>query len=308
MAFCTNCGAPASDADRFCTRCGAPHPTTASPSSSAATGAPPPSPPAGGTFLPGPIPAFSEALDYTIQGDNLQIARLHLKAAQEVYGEAGRMIYKTGNVYWDTRMTGTSLGDKIIGALRRKITGESIFLTYFRSQGPGEVGFAGAYPGKVQAFDLAPGQSIIAQRDAFLCAQPSVRLGIAFVRRLGAGFFGGEGFILQKFTGPGVVFLHAGGDVVDFHLAPGESIQIDSGCIVCFDDSVDYDIQFAGGIKTMMFGGEGIFLANMTGPGRVLVQSMTLGKMRREIAPHESNRDDHKGLNAITDLLGGNNG
>lgn len=272
----------------------------------ASPSAPPPNVLAGGSFLPGPIPAFAEKLDYTIQGDNLQIARLHMKAGQEVYGEAGRMVYKTGSVYWDTRMTGASLGDKILGALRRKISGESIFLTYFHSQGPGEVGFAGAYPGKIQAFELAAGQSILAQRDAFLCAQPSVRLGISFVRRLGAGFFGGEGFILEKFTGPGLVFLHAGGDFVEFNLGPGESIQIDTGCIVAFDESVDYDIQFAGGIKTMIFGGEGIFLANMSGPGRVLVQSMTLQKMRRELAPSDRKSDEHRGWHALTDVFGDN--
>jgi uncharacterized protein (TIGR00266 family) len=298
MAFCTNCGGNFADGARFCTRCGSPQ-----------AGAPPPS------FLP-PLPQQAYAavpLDYTIQGNNLQIARLHLKPNQEVYGEAGRMVYKTGNVYWDTRMTGGTLGEKLMGALRRKLTGESLFFTYFRSNGPGEVGFAGAYPGKVEPFTLAPGQSIVAQRDTFLCAQTTVNFGIAFVRRLGAGLFGGEGFILEKFTGPGIVFLHAGGDVVEFNLAPGESIQIDSGCIVAFDESVTYDIQFAGGIKTALFGGEGLFLANMTGPGKVIVQSMTLSKMRRELATGLHGHDERGGvggsaIGSIADLFGGNNG
>jgi uncharacterized protein (TIGR00266 family) len=305
MAFCTSCGGNFADGARFCTRCGSPQSVASQP------GVPPP--PA--SFLP-PLPqqGYSPAaLDYTIQGNNLQVARLHLKPNQEVYGEAGRMVYKTGNVYWDTRMTGGTLGEKLMGALRRKLTGESLFFTYFRSSGPGEVGFAGAYPGKVEPFALAPGQSIVAQRDTFLCAQTSVTFGIAFVRRLGAGLFGGEGFILEKFTGPGIVFLHAGGDVVEFNLAPGESIQIDSGCIVAFDESVSYDIQFAGGIKTALFGGEGLFLANMTGPGKVIVQSMTLSKMRRELATGLHGHDERGGvggsaIGSIADLFGGNNG
>jgi uncharacterized protein (TIGR00266 family) len=309
MAFCTNCGGNFADGARFCTRCGAPQ-WSAPPAGAAPSGPPPPS-----SFLP-PLPQQSYSampLDYTIQGNNLQIARLHLKPNQEVYGEAGRMVYKTGNVYWDTRMTGGTLGEKLMGALRRKLTGESLFFTYFRSNGPGEVGFAGAYPGKVEPFTLAPGQSIVAQRDTFLCAQTTVNFGIAFVRRLGAGLFGGEGFILEKFTGPGIVLLHAGGDVVEFNLAPGESIQIDSGCIVAFDESVTYDIQFAGGIKTALFGGEGLFLANMTGPGKVIVQSMTLSKMRRELATGLNGHDERGGvggsaIGSIADLFGGNNG
>jgi uncharacterized protein (TIGR00266 family) len=289
MAFCTNCGAALGDAVRFCTKCGAPQ--------SVGTPAPPPFPPgpaSGAVEGAYPQGAFGQILDYTIEGDNLQIARLHLKPGQEVYGEAGRMVYKTGNVYWDTRMTGESLGEKLLGAIRRRLSGESLFLTYFHASGPGEVGFAGGYPGRIQAFDLAPGQSIIAQKDSFLCAQTSVTFGISFVKKLGAGFFGGEGFILEKFTGPGLVFLHAGGDFVEFRLAAGEGLQIETGCIVAFDESVGYDIQFAGGIKTAIFGGEGLFLANVTGPGRVIVQSMTLQRMRRELALGEHGHDEHR--------------
>jgi uncharacterized protein (TIGR00266 family) len=242
-----------------------------------------------------------EPLEYTIQGDNLQIARVKLKPGQEVYAEAGRMVYKTANVSWETRMTGESLGDKIWGAVRRKLMGESLFMTYFHSSGNGEAGFAGNYPGKIQVFEPAPGQSVLVQRDGFLFAQPTVQLNIALVKKLGAGFFGGEGFILEKLTGPGTVFIHAGGDFVEFTLQPGEILQVDTGCIVAFDESVDYDIQLAGGIKTAMFGGEGMFLATLTGPGRVIIQSMTLAKLRRELAPGQSGGDEKKGL----DVLGG---
>src|SRR6266853_6960954 len=276
LPFCVSCGAQIADQANFCGSCGRPLAA------------------AGGAATP-----VIEPLDYTIQGDNLQVARVRLKPGQEVYAEAGRMVYKTANVQWETRMSGNTLGEKLLGALRRTVTGESLFLTYFRANGDGEVGFAGNYPGRIQVFELAAGRSILAQRDAFLFAQPSVQFNVALVKRLGAGFFGGEGFILEKFTGPGAVFIHAGGDFVEFDLTPGQVIQVDTGCIVAFDDTVDYDIQLAGGIKTALFGGEGLFLATLTGPGRVIVQSMTLQKMRRELAPYRQGGDEHKGLDAL---------
>ena len=191
----------------------------------------------------------------------------------------------------------------MLGALRRTITGESLFLTYFRANGAGEVGFAGSYPGRIQAFDLAAGQSILAQRDAFLFAQPTVQFSIAWVKKLGAGFFGGEGFILEKLTGPGTVFIHAGGDFIEFTLAAGETLHIDAGNIVAFDETVNYDIQFVGGIKTALFGGEGLFLATITGPGRVIVQSMTINKLRRELAPGKPSSDEHNPLSALGNIF-----
>jgi len=276
MPFCVNCGGQIADQANFCAGRGRPV--------------------AGGAAVAGPA---IEPLDYTIQGDNLQVARVRLKPGQEVYAEAGKMVYKTVNVEWETRMSGETLGDKLLGALRRTVTGESLFLTYFRANGAGEVGFAGSYPGRIQAFDLAAGQSILAQRDAFLFAQPTVQFSIALVKKLGAGFFGGEGFILEKLTGPGTVFVHAGGDFVEFNLAAGEALHIDAGCIVAFDETVDYDIQFVGGIKSALFGGEGLFLALMTGPGRVIVQSMTINKLRRELAPGKPSSDEHNPLSAL---------
>src|SRR5689334_8821864 len=275
MAFCMNCGAQLADGARLCSVCGR---------SSAGEGAAPPP---------------SRPLDYTIQGDNLQVARVRLKPGQEVYAEAGKMVYKTANVQWDTRMSGATLGDKLMGALRRTVTGESLFLTYFRADGAGEVGFAGNYPGRIQVFELTPGRSVLCQRDAFLFAQPSVQFQVALVKKLGAGFFGGEGFILEKFTGPGTVFIHAGGDMVEFDLASGQTLQVDTGCIVALDESVDYDIQYVGGIKTAIFGGEGLFLATLTGPGRVVIQSMTLQKLRRELAPMRHGGDEHSPLGAL---------
>jgi len=273
------------DGARFCNNCGRPLGATGGVPATIATPAP-------------------EPLDYTIQGDNLQIARIRLKPGQELYAEAGKMIYKTANVQWETRMTGSTLSEKLMGALRRTVTGESLFVTYFRCDTPGEVGFAGSYPGRIQIFDLKPGQTILAQRDAFLFAQSSVQFNVAFVKRLGAGFLGGEGFILEKFTGPGAVFIHAGGDFVEFDLAAGQTLQIDTGCIVAFDESVDYDIQLVGGIKTALFGGEGLFLATLTGPGHVVIQSMTLEKMRRELSPMRTGGDEHNPLRSIGGILG----
>ena len=279
MAFCVNCGSQLPDTGRFCIQCGSPI-----------------------TAGPGQV-AVHQPLDYTIQGDNLQVIRIRLQPGQELFAEAGKMLYKQPQVSWDTRMTGETLGDKLWGAVKRKLMGESLFLTYFRTAIPGEVGFAGSYPGRIQAFDLKPGQSVFVQRDSFIVAQSTTQLNIAMVKRLGAGFFGGEGFILEKLTGPGTVFIHGGGDFLEWTLAAGESLQIDTGSIVAFEEGVDYDIQLAGGIKTALFGGEGLFLATLTGPGKVIVQSMTLQKMRRELAPYRTGGDERHGLDAISGLF-----
>lgn len=187
MPFCTKCGFELAETSRFCSSCGTPA--------------------SGGRVAPA-----NEPLEYTIQGDNLQIARVKLKPGQEIYAEAGKMVYKTPSVQWETRMSGETLGEKIWGALKRKLSGESLFMTYFRADGAGEVGFAGSYPGRIQVFDLAPGQSVLVQRDGFLFAQSTVQINIAFVKGIGTGIFGGEGFVLQKLTGPGTVFIHGGGD------------------------------------------------------------------------------------------------
>jgi uncharacterized protein (TIGR00266 family) len=288
MAFCTNCGNKMPDDSRFCASCGHEIGTPAGAGAQTAYEAP------------------VQPLDFTIQGDNLQVARVKLKAGQEIYAEAGKMLYKTLSIQWETRMQGESIGQKIWGAVKRKLMGESLFMTYFRAHSDGEVGFAGNYPGRIQSFDLTPGQTVLVQRDSFLFAQTTVQLNIALVKKLGAGFFGGEGFILEKLTGPGMVFIHGGGDFLEFTLRPGEILQVDTGCIVAFDESVNYDIQFVGGIKTAIFGGEGLFLATLTGPGRVIVQSMTLEKLRRELAAGmgKSGGDERSPLGSFTNVFG----
>lgn len=284
MAYCTNCGKQVSDTAKFCTYCGSTI----------------------GGGMPGAAAAAApsvEPLDYTIEGDNLQVIRIRMKPGQELYAEAGKMLYKQPQVMWETRMSGETLGDKLIGAMKRKIMGESLFLTYFRSSTTGEVGFAGSYPGRIQPFTLAAGQSVLVQRDSFVVAQSTVQLNIALVRRLGVGFFGGEGFILEKLTGPGTVFIHGGGDFIDFTLAAGEVLQVDTGSVVAFEESVDYDIQRAGGIRTALFGGEGFYLATLRGPGRAIVQSMTLAKMRRELAPYATGGEETRGLGALGNIF-----
>ncbi len=292
MPFCTNCGTQIPDGVGFCSGCGT------------QLGAGSPAPTAAAT------PVSTKPLVYDIEGDNLQVVRVKLEPGQELIAEAGKMVYKTPNVEWQTKMSGEGIGQKLFGALKRKLTGESLFLTHFKTQSTGaDVGFAGDFPGRIQAFDLKAGQAVLVQRDGFICAQASVTLDIAFTKKIGAGMFGGEGFILQKLTGPGVAFIHGGGDFIEFQLAAGEVLQIDTGCVVAFDESVSYDVQFAGGIATSIFGGEGLFLATLTGPGRAIVQTMTLSKLRRELGGGlggKSGGGEAHGLGALTNMFGSN--
>ena len=296
MPFCTNCGNQFTEGAVFCPNCGT---RTADGDTSSA---------------PVPTgwaePAVVEPIEYKIEGDNLQIVRIKLKPGQEIYAEAGKMVYKTPSVEWQTQMAGEGLGQKLFGALKRKLAGESLFMTHFRpSGGEGEIGLAGDFPGRIQVFELAAEQSILVQRDGFIVAEHTVQFDIAFTKRLGAGFFGGEGFILQKLTGPGVAFIHAGGDLVEFELGAGEILQVDTGCIVAFDESVTYDVQLAGGIKTGLFGGEGLFLATLQGPGKAIIQTMTLAKLRRELGGGLGSRSgggESRGLGSLTNLFGSN--
>jgi uncharacterized protein (AIM24 family) len=226
-----------------------------------------------------------EPLDYTIQGEHQQVVRIRLKPGQEVFAEAGRMLYKFPEVRLESRTNGDSAGSGV---------------THFRASSFSEVGFAGAYPGRVQAFDLRSGQSLLVQRDGFLCAQSTARLSIELVKKLGAGFFGGKGFILDRLTGPGTVFIHAGGDSLEFILNPRQIIQVDAGCIVAFDDSVGCDTELAGGIETASSDGEGLFLATLTGPGRVVIQS------RREISPLRNRAAERDPVPVGNAILGSN--
>ncbi len=224
-------------------------------------------------------------IDYEIQGDNLEIVKIRLQPGDEIIAEAGKMIYKQPQVEWRTTMHGKGIGGKLLSGLKRKLSGESLFLTHFSCLAEaGEVGFAGEFPGRLRAVHLEANRSVLVQRDGFVASEASVRLDIALTRKLGAGLFGGEGFILQRLHGPGVTFIHAGGDFVEFDLKSGETLQVDTGCLVCFDDTVEYSIGLAGGIATSLFGGEGLFLATLTGPGNVVLQTLTLSKLRMQLA------------------------
>ena len=222
---------------------------------------------------------------YTIEGDNLEVVRITLDTGDRVFAEAGKMIYKTPQVEWRTAMRGKGLTGKLLGGLKSKLTGESLFFTHFSCPtASGEVGFAGDFPGRIRPLNLGPQQSVLVQKDGFVAAESTVQLDIALTKKLGAGMFGGEGFILQRLRGPGTAFIHAGGDFVEFDLRPGETLQVDTGSVVCFDDTVRYSVELAGGIKTSLFGGEGLFLATLTGPGKAVLQSLSLAKLRRELA------------------------
>jgi uncharacterized protein (TIGR00266 family) len=244
---------------------------------------------------------------HEIIGDDMQAVVLTLGAGDEIRAEAGAMTFMTDGIEMDARMQGG-----LLGGLKRKIlAGESLFLTFFRGTSPGaRVAFSAPYPGKILRFPLQ-NSAVLCQRDSFLCATGAVDINIAFTRRLGAGFFGGEGFILQRLEGTGDVYVHSGGTIIPMELKAGERVRVDTGCLVAFDPGVDYDIQLVGGIKTALFGGEGLFFASLTGPGRVWVQTLPFSRLAdRVLAARRGDREDVKRdfggtLGAIGDLIGG---
>lgn len=239
-------------------------------------------------------------VSHEIVGDDMQAVVLSLGQGDVIRAEAGAMMYMTDGITMDAKMDGGFLG----GIKRALLSGESFFITYFACDAPaGRVAFAAPFPGKIIALDLA-NTAVMCQKDSFLCAVGPVEIDIAFTRRLGAGFFGGEGFILQKLEGTGQVFIHSGGTVVEHHLAAGERLKVDTGCLVAFDPSVEYDIERVGNIKTSLFGGEGLFLASMTGPGRVWLQTLPFSRLADRI--HSAFRGDREDVKRdVGGLLGG---
>ncbi|MCD6171841.1 MAG: TIGR00266 family protein [Thermoplasmata archaeon] len=220
-------------------------------------------------------------MKYEIIGDNLQIVRLELGEGEKVYGEAGSMVYMSSNMKMEAKARGGVL--KSIG---RKFMGETFFMTEFSSMhGNGFVGFAGNAPGKIKDIKIENGKEFIVQKDAFLCAEDGVDLSVAFQKRLGSIFFGGEGFILEKISGNGLAFIHACGDFAEMELKEGESIKVDTGSVVGWEGSVGYSIERVKGIKTIFFGGEGLFLTTLEGPGKIIIQSMTLHNLASALAP-----------------------
>ncbi len=219
-------------------------------------------------------------MQYEIKGTFLQTVDITLNAGESVYTESGGMAWMKGNIEMQTGAKGG-----LMASLGRKLAGESLFLTtYTCRSGQGLVVFAPEAPGKVLDFQLAAGQTLICQKDAFMCAEESVKLEIAFRKRLGAGLFGGEGFILQKISGPGTVFLEIPGEVREYTLAAGEVMQVDPGHIALFEPTVDYDITTVKGVANVLFSGEGLFLAKLKGPGKVWLQSMPLSNLAAKLA------------------------
>ena len=232
-----------------------------------------------------------DVIDYFIHGDDMQFVEIELDPGEAAMGEAGSMMYMEDGITMDTVFGDASvqqsgLFGKLVGAGKRLLTGESLFTTVYTHKGQGKkrVAFAAPYTGKIIAFDLRKhGGTMICQKDAFLCAAKGVSLGIAFQKRLGAGFFGGEGFIMQRLDGDGMAFAHSGGMVVERVLAPGEVLRVDTGCVVAYTPGVDFDVQFVGGIKTALFCGEGLFFAVLRGPGTVWLQSLPFARLASRI-------------------------
>ena len=256
-------------------------------------------------------------LDFEIHGDDMQMVEVELDPGETVIAEAGAMNYMEDGIDFEARMGDgsepeKSLFGKLLDAGTRKLTGESIFITHFTNHGAGKkrVAFAAPYPGRIVSLDMAKfGGEILCQKDAFLCAALGTNVGIAFNKRLGAGFFGGEGFILQRLRGDGMVFMHAGGTVTERQLNH-ERLRVDTGCLVGFTPGVDYDIQRAGNLKSMFFGGEGMFLATLSGLGTVWLQSLPFSRLADRIianAPRMGGSSQGEGsvLGGIGRLLDG---
>ncbi len=220
---------------------------------------------------------MADIIDYRIFGDDMQMVEIELDPAEAVRGEIGAMMYMEKGIVMQT-----TTGGGMFSGFKRMVTGESFFISTFFNNGGARsrVAFAAPYPGKIIPIDLnLHAGTFLCQKDAFLCAARGIDVDVAFTKRLGAGFFGGEGFILQRLSGDGMAFIHAGGTMIQRDLAPGEVLRVDTGCLVGFDETVSYDIQFVGGFKNALFGGEGLFLACVSGPGTVYLQTLPLARL-----------------------------
>ncbi|MDY0019006.1 MAG: TIGR00266 family protein [Anaerolineae bacterium] len=257
----------------------------------------------------------SHEIDYQVFGDDLQFVEVELDPSETVIAEAGMMMYMEDGITFETKMGDGSkpksgFMDAVIGVGKRVLTGESLFMTHFTNTGAGKkhVAFGAPYPGKIVPIDLdeAHGE-LICQKDSFLCAALGTEVSIAFNKKIGAGLFGGEGFILQRLRGDGNVFIHAGGTIIEKRLQ-GEKIKVDTGCIVAFESTINYDIEQAGNLKSMVFGGEGLFLATLQGTGRVWLQSLPFSRLADRIlalAPSQGGKSQDEGsvIRGLTDLL-----
>ncbi|MEQ8764195.1 MAG: TIGR00266 family protein [Planctomycetota bacterium] len=255
-----------------------------------------------------------DEIDYRLVGDDMQAVIITLDPEEEVIAEAGSMLYMTEGIDMQTSMSmNKSQGffGNLFKAAGRMLTGESFFITTFSNLGgeSADVAFAAPYPGKIIPMDLADiGGEVLCQKDAFLCAARGTDVSIAFQKRLGAGLFGGEGFILQRLRGDGYAFVHAGGTIMEMDLHHGQVLRLDTGCLVAFDSGVDYDIQFVGGFKNALFGGEGLFLATLRGPGRVYLQTLPFSRLADRIAAAAKHIGGRKGEGSVLgDMFLGDN-
>jgi len=269
---------------------------------------------------PTPPTRRADEIDYEIFGEEMQYVEITLDPNEMVVAEAGGMMYMSAGVQMETVFGDPSaehggfLG-KILSAGKRVLTGESLFMTTFYNAGAvrERVAFAAPYPGKIVPMDLAQlGGEIICQKDAFVCAARGVQIGVAFQKRIGAGLFGGEGFIMQRLTGDGLAMVHAGGTLMRRHLESGETLRVDTGCLVALAPTVDYDVQFIGGIKNTLFGGEGLFFTTLRGPGEVWLQSLPFSRLASRVlanAPQADGKRKGEGsiLGGLGDLLDGDN-
>jgi uncharacterized protein (TIGR00266 family) len=252
---------------------------------------------------------MADVIDYQVFGDDMQIVEIGLDPGEGVRAEAGAMMYMETGIEMQT-----NTGGGMFKGFKRMLTGESFFITNFTYQGgsKGHVAFGAPYPGKVLPLDLRSFDgTFTCQKDSFLCAAQGVEIDIAFTKKLGAGLFGGEGFILQRLTGDGMAFVHAGGTLIEKRLNPGESLRVDTGCIVGFSSGVSYDIQLVGGFKNALFGGEGLFMATLQGPGTVYLQSLPFSRLADRILQAsrvgmQTQRGEHRGVAGLGgQILGG---
>ena len=238
-------------------------------------------------------------MEYRISGDNLQIVTVDLTAGEKIYGEAGSMVYMSPNIIMEAKARGG-----ILKGVGRKFMGETFFLTEFSpTDGTGRAAFAGNAPGTIVPLTIDGDQNYMVQKDAFLCAEDAVELSVAFQRRLGSIFFGGEGFILERLSGKGTAFVHACGDFIEIDLKTDERIKVDTGSVVGWEASVDYNIERVKGIKTMLFGGEGLFLTTLKGPGKAIIQSMTLHNLAMALYPFMPHGNQTSGRSGIVGTL-----
>lgn len=256
-------------------------------------------------------------IDYFIQGEEMQLVEIELDPQETAIAEAGSFMFMDDGIQMETIFgdgsTQSNSGgfmSKLWGAGKRLLTGESLFMTAYTHHGTGKarVAFASPYPGKIIPIDLSQyNGKIICQKDSFLCAAKGVAVGIEFQRKLGTGLFGGEGFIMQKLEGDGMAFCHAGGHILKRTLKPGEVLRVDTGCIVAYTQEVDYDIQFVGGIKNTLFGGEGMFFATLKGPGEVWLQTLPISRLASRILSYGTGPRKEEGsiLGGLGNLLDG---